>query len=104
MVSLLFIDSTHIDIVCVVFDQIQKVTMNKTLHRQYNCQIPCVHYFDICMTDIPSHVQFRFKIKSNFHMTYNISANAFDTRVKAPFVLSPVHTIYKCVFGVMSNE
>ena len=37
-------------------------------------------------------------------MTYNISTNAFDTMVKAPFVLSPVHTIQKCVFGVMSNE
>ena len=37
-------------------------------------------------------------------MTYNFSTNAFDTRVKAPFVLSPVHTLYKCAFGVMSNE
>jgi hypothetical protein len=74
--------------------------MNKTLHRQYNCQIPCVHYFDICMTDIPSHVQFRFKIKSNFHMTYNISTNAFDTRVKAPFVLS-LYTQYRNVYLVL---
>jgi hypothetical protein len=41
--------------------------MNKTFHRQYDCQIPSVHYFDIFMKDIPSRVQLKLNIKSNFH-------------------------------------
>jgi hypothetical protein len=72
-----------------------RLTTNKTFHRQYECQMTSVHYFDISLKKIPSYVQLKFNIKSNIHtIITTFSTNALDTRLQVTFAFSIGHTLW----------
>jgi hypothetical protein len=78
------------------------LTTNKAFHRQYECQMTSIHYFDISLKKIPSYVQLKFNIKSNIHkIITTCSTYALDNRLKVTFAFVVIiHLILLKYFGI----